>query len=87
MTRDQAKTLMPVIQAWAEGKTVQQRYHRITEDKWIDAALCNLDNEAIEWRIKPEPREWWISIKSGTAYQHKPTDSPLLPTIHVREVL
>lgn len=53
MNREQAKELLPIIQAFAEGKTIQ-----IRED--ID--WCYLGNEADfnlspqRYRIKPEPK-------------------------------
>ena len=34
MTREEAKELLPIIQAWVEGKTIQ--YFNISEDKWCD---------------------------------------------------
>lgn len=52
MTREQAKELLPIIQAFAEGKPIQ---YRSLEGKWKD-----IDNTAfyenLEYRIKPQPK-------------------------------
>ena len=52
MTREEAKELMPIIQAFAEGKTVQ--YFSVG-GRWID---CNdpLFSGDVKYRIKPEPK-------------------------------
>lgn len=54
MTREEAKELLPIIQAFAEGKTIQGR----TKNRpWFDLLdnkleMCGL----FEYRIKPEPK-------------------------------
>lgn len=59
MNRQQTKELLPIIQAFAEGKTIQS--------KWIDGTWNDIDNESInniirlkeyrqELRIKPESK-------------------------------
>ena len=52
MTREEAKELMPVIKAFAEGKAIQFR----TENRpWIDLLDNKLERcELFEYRIKPE---------------------------------
>lgn len=64
MTRKRAKQLWPVIQAYAEGKTVQQS-ETIYGTAWCDVAregdVSFLDN--VEYRIKVEPpREFWLAL-------------------------
>ena len=39
MTREEAKELLPIIQAYAEGKTIQQRIQVGDEDEWVDTNL------------------------------------------------
>lgn len=55
MNREEEKTLLPIIQAFAEGKKIQYRNH---SDEWIDIK----ENEGLsfishpsDYRIKPEP--------------------------------
>ena len=52
MTREEAKQLLPIIQAFAEGKTIQLQHIDCT---WHDAKYLNLGMDWI-YRIKPEPK-------------------------------
>ena len=55
MTREQAKELMPIIQAFAEGKHIQWRNHCKI---WIDVDErdgLNTEFPLSVYRIKPEP--------------------------------
>lgn len=58
MNRQQAKELLPIIQAFAEGKTIQ--YFCESENQhWIDIEPNeNIDfsNDTSRYRIKPEPK-------------------------------
>ena len=48
MTREEAKELLPIIQAFADGKTIQFRERDIEEPSF--------DGCINEYRIKPEPK-------------------------------
>lgn len=52
MNREQAKKLLPIIQAFAEGKTVQYK----TEKEWIQTNVPTFNPYLWEYRIKPEPK-------------------------------
>ena len=54
MTREEAKELLPIIQAFAEGKTIQDKIEGLTD--WVDTDEINLEYEGqkIKHRIKPE---------------------------------
>jgi len=58
--RERAKELLPIIQAFAEGKTIETRggpggeWHRVKTDWELPFDL------ECEYRIKPEPREFWV---------------------------
>ena len=56
MTREEAKELLPIIQAFAEGKDIQIR--NITDDGWddIDDDRMSFCAKAEAYRIKPEPK-------------------------------
>jgi len=56
MDRERCKELLPVLQAFAEGKTIQCRGMGLD---WA-AVSTNPTWEADEYRIKPEPREFWL---------------------------
>ena len=53
MTREQAKELLPIIQAFADGKTIE-----IYDNEWKTMVLKNphFDCEPSCYRIKPEPK-------------------------------
>ena len=53
MTREQAKKLIPIIQAFAEGKTIQ---FFSFEKKWVDREYPAFDDDPSNYRIKPEPK-------------------------------
>ena len=54
MTREEAKELLPIIQAWSEGKTIQ---YYSEENGWIDwLNFVNFNEPPSTYRIKPEPK-------------------------------
>lgn len=55
MTREEAKILLPIIQAFAEGKTIQIRKHG--EESYYDStnSKLNFDLGYYSYRVKPEP--------------------------------
>lgn len=59
MKRDEAKKLLPVIQAFAEGKVVQMKD---SKGSWIHNPSPTF-SPVYEYRIKPEPLECWV-VKS-----------------------
>ena len=63
MNRDRAKELLPIIQAYADGKEIEFR-HTTINGPWLPldtAVMLNvLPNIAYEYRIKPRVREFWI---------------------------
>ena len=52
MTREEAKKLLPIIQAFAEGKTIECSNQG---EPWVETD-CPLWRNNCEYRIKPEPR-------------------------------
>ncbi len=60
MTREQAKELLPIIQAFAEGKTIQYYCHNEKEIlQWADIQLeenVEFSDTPQKYRIKPEPK-------------------------------
>ena len=56
MTREQAKELLPIIQAFTDGKTIQIRKHG--EERYYDSTNNNLNFvlDHYEYRIKPESK-------------------------------
>ena len=56
MTREEAKELLPIIKALAEGKTIQDKIEGVTD--WVDTDEINLEynGQRLKHRIKPEPK-------------------------------
>lgn len=52
MNRIQAKELLPIIQAFAEGKTVEYKI----EKEWVQTNVPTFNPYLWEYRIKPEPK-------------------------------
>jgi len=76
MTREQAKQLLPIIQAFAEGKTIE--YRKDPSDDWGSLTSYNFNDPLGCYRIKPEPklRPWtkqevplgcWVRYRGGDA--------------------
>jgi len=88
-TQDRARLAIPLLQAIVEGKTLQKL---ITDgDCWRDCPEGDWLAEITMWpelfRIKPEPRQWWLLVYKNdptdvnSAYSRNPTDK------HIREDL
>ena len=52
MTREQAKELLPIIQAWAEGKNIQF----LSDGEWHDINQADFTCYPDKYRIKPDPK-------------------------------
>ena len=74
MTREEAKQLLPIIQAFAEGKSIESRCIKGDKSLWYDDEDPSFDND-LEYRIKQEPtyrpfndaEECWKEM-----WKHKP---------------
>jgi hypothetical protein len=89
MNASNAKDYLPLVQALAEGKQIQIQ-------KMDGSAWFNPDTEILfqlpanQYRIKPEPREFWIiNYPDHPRVYLAPVNSSCggLEVIHVREVL
>ncbi len=64
MKRQQAKELLPIIKAFAEGKTIQYYYG----DNWVDISsdgAVDFSDNPSNYRIKSEPDKNQLPIKDG----------------------
>ena len=52
MTREEAKELLPIIQAWAEGKNIQF----LSDGEWHDINKADFTCYPDKYSIKPEPK-------------------------------
>lgn len=69
MTKEEAKTMLPIIQAYAEGKEIE--IFDKTTKMWKTAMLPHFDCDPKKYRIKPEVKyrpfanveECWTEMK------------------------
>ena len=55
MTREEIKKMLPILQAFADGKTIESRYIKSDKSLWYNDEDLSFDND-LEYRIKPEPK-------------------------------
>ena len=55
MTREEVKKMLPVLQAFAEGKTIESRWINGDKSLWYDDEDPSFDND-LEYRIKQESK-------------------------------
>ena len=89
ITKETAAQFLPLIQAMAEGKTIQFKPSLV--DHWKDIERMDAKTwDSKHFRIKPEPREWeaWVS-RDGTIYDSSRylQQSDDKQRIRVREVI
>lgn len=71
MTREQVKELLPIFQAYADGKTVQiNAKGNPTNSGWVeigdDYRFLPSQLEVLNFRIKPEPRVFLAALYDQT---------------------
>lgn len=68
MNKDNAKDYLPLVQALAEGKTIQCEF---IPGIWEDNPCPGWSMEARHYRVKPEPMTVWINMyNNGYVYVH-----------------
>jgi hypothetical protein len=55
MTREEAKKMLPILVAFAEGKAIESRCIKGDKSLWYDDEDPSFDDD-FEYRIKPEPK-------------------------------
>ena len=91
MTREEVKALLPVIQAWSEGKSIETRYKDSEEAQWVKVDKDAFsDTENYDYRIKPEPMyrpfkdadECWQEMR-----KHQPFGWVIDPNMQYRQIV
>lgn len=62
MTKENAHLFLPLVQAWIDGKTLQNCG---ADYKWYDIQSASFASDPHCYRIKPEPRVIWINDTYG----------------------
>jgi len=88
MNKDNAKDYLPLVQALAEGKTIQ---FREDEDDTFDDIDDEhfFDDDVAKYRIKPEPKKQscrMYLVKSTTAKTGKPFYTAIASNSNVSEI-
>lgn len=58
MNKENAKDYLPLVQALADGKTIQS----IHNGEWFDLPNPSFNGAANLYRIKPEPKKGWYRV-------------------------
>jgi len=53
MTREHAKSMLPIIEAFSNGEKVQISRHK---DEWVECENIDFNLDLDKYRIKPEPK-------------------------------
>jgi len=61
MDRQRANQLLPIIQAFAEGKQIQFTNTGAQEGEWFLSSIPNF-NDSYKYRIKPEPLVLYVVV-------------------------
>lgn len=62
MTREEANDILPILQAFAEGKAIESRCIKGEKSLWYDDDDLSFDDD-LEYRIKPEPNRPFTNAK------------------------
>jgi hypothetical protein len=88
MNAQNAKEYLPLVQALADGKTIQCRYQ--IEDDWYEESEINFNWPLESYRIKPKPRTFKLYIidtaNGETVMTTHPTFDSRWKQITVQEV-
>ena len=57
MDRNQAKVLLPIIQAFSEGRKIMVKDRRLSDEEynWSEVDDCSFNIKQFDYRIKPDP--------------------------------
>jgi hypothetical protein len=91
MTREEAKTLWPIMKAWSEGEKIERViYHGGGIKSWAVVDDDNIHSfVAVEYRIKPKLRDFWFAPSTGQWFMTQQENWDSISNgilIHLREV-
>ena len=85
MTRQETLEKLPLITAYANGKTIQ--YRDVPECRWEDLGHPTWTAPADCYRVKPEPREWVFWSEDNDDHLYHLSHSAKSKQVRVREIL
>jgi hypothetical protein len=93
MTNDD---ILSVVQANKEGRMIQWQARTLETSPWQDAVNPTWDFYRCNYRVKPQPREWWVikcsAVDNGEPHIYPAGNKPVtcsncIERVHVREVI
>lgn len=70
MNKNNARDYLPLVQALADGKSLQYNVNRSDEaPELVDLEDFTFDEHFTGYRIKPDPREIWVNHYQDAAYR------------------
>ena len=95
MNKYNAKEYITLVQAVADGKTIQYNAGSKSNPDWNDLPEFTACADACNYRIKPDPREWKACVSTihhaepGLLFNYDKGDEsdPKFEVIRVREIL
>ena len=88
MNKENASQFLPLVQALADGKTIQVL--GCDGSEWIDIREVKFSDNPEAYRIKPEPREFWLFRDDPKNFYNESDTKPSgkwNELIKVREIL
>ena len=90
MTREEAAKLLPILQAFAEGKQIESRRIKGDTSLWYDDDDFSFDDD-LEYRIKPEPKyrpfkdaeECWNEMQKHQPFGWLKSQCNLFLVVHI----
>jgi len=86
MNKSNAKDFLPLVQALADGRTVEVRRYS-SGPEWVKQEDYIFNRDPEDYRVKPEPREFFLEPNSLTVDGYYVRAEPGPKTIRVREIL
>lgn len=77
MHKHNAHKYLPLVQALADGKTIQIRD---AHGKWVDSPSPRFGLDPESYRVKSEPKEIWVNEYKGCCSAHLSKDDAMFCT-------
>ena len=87
MNKDNAAQFLPLVQALAEGKTIQVNQGTADNPQWEDFANPFFNGNPDDYRVKPEPREWDVWVAGKSVVEMDMSNYPEWRKTRVREII
>ncbi len=89
MNKQETAEAILVMQAWIDGEEVEWTRRDEPVFPWKGSNGFLWDWNTNKYRIKPQPREWWLNLEPDVVPRgyRELSETPVDGFVHVREVL